>query len=87
MAKNKNKDFFNEDGKIQEEYKPNIPSDPIEKRKDAITLSKYLTDFSKNHNIDNVIKFWHYKKEPKSATKSKSEWDIIIEDFFKQEDR
>lgn len=80
--KNKGMDELSEEHVI---FDNNIIPDPIKKKESSITLNKYLTDFSKNHSIDNVIKYWYAKKEPKTVKKSKNEWDKIIEDFFKEE--
>jgi hypothetical protein len=59
--------------------------DPVSKKESLMTLNKYLTDYSKYHNVDNVIKHWYSRKEVKTVVKTKDEWDKIIEDFFKQE--
>jgi hypothetical protein len=72
-----------EQNDLIEDKKENIFEEQNNKGSDKIIFEKYLADFSKNHKLDNAIKLWYFKKQPKTVKKSKSEWDKIIEEFLK----
>ena len=50
----------------------------------TMTIEKYLSDNSKNHRIDKIIiKWFRVKNGLQYEEKTKTEWDIIVDSFFK----
>lgn len=47
-----------------------------------MTLTGYLKDHSRSHNLDKVIIGWFQKIDKMNPQKTKIEWDGIISTFF-----
>lgn len=52
-----------------------------------ITLNEYLSEYSKKRNMDKIIKNWYQNKEKMNVSKSKNEWDQIVEEFYNETDK
>jgi len=59
----------------------------VETSETIYTLNEYLSNFSRNRNLDNVITKWHQRQQYQNIKKTKNEWDIIITNFFNETEK
>jgi len=62
------------------------PMETPVKKVEVMTLNQYLSKYNRKRVLDNVIRQWYSKIDNMNPSKSKEQWDKIINDFYNEKD-
>lgn len=59
----------------------------FKQNENVFSLNEYLSQYSKNHVTDDIIKKWYQTKEVMNVKKTKTEWESVIHAFFSETEK